>query len=61
MLVRSIIQETSEAFPLRPLDAELEEKLMHSQNAVARAPGRLDKWATWLGRTKRRRREQQQV
>lgn len=44
--LREICQSTSEAFPLRPLDAELEAKLARTKQAVSGAA--LGNWASWL-------------
>ena len=44
--LRAICQATTEAFPLRPLDAELEAKLEAKAKAVSGAA--LGKWASWL-------------
>ena len=44
--LRAICQSSTEAFPLRPLDADLEAKLERSKHAVSGAAR--GKWAHWL-------------
>ena len=44
--LRSICQATTESFPLRLLDAELEAKLERSKHAVSGAAR--GRWADWL-------------
>lgn len=47
--LREISQSTTDAFVLRPLDAELEAKLKRCNEAVSGAA--LGKWASWLHET----------